>query len=135
MSEPTMEIEKREAELPAGTERTRMTETFIPSVDIYETEDTVFLLADMPGVDDESIDITLEKNVLTIRGEVEAQSPDEHEPAYSEYRVGDYERTFTLSDEVDRDRIEATMKNGVLRLRLPKAEEAKTRKILVKAED
>jgi HSP20 family molecular chaperone IbpA len=88
----------------------------------------------MPGVNENSVDITLEKNILTINGYTGIQAPDNFEPAYAEYRVGNYERTFALSDEVVREEIEATVKNGVLRLVMPKAETAKTRKITVRAE-
>jgi HSP20 family molecular chaperone IbpA len=88
----------------------------------------------MPGVDESSVDITLEKNVLTIEGRVEWERPEGYELAYAEYGVGDYHRTFALSNEVDQSRIEATVRNGVLRLVLPKSEVAKTRKIAVRAE-
>jgi HSP20 family molecular chaperone IbpA len=88
----------------------------------------------MPGVDEKSTDITLEKNVLTIYGRVEADVPENHRLCCSEYGVGDYQRVFTLSDEVDGEKIQAVVKNGVLRLVMPKAEAAKTRKIPVKAE-
>jgi HSP20 family molecular chaperone IbpA len=134
MTETTMEIEKQEADIPTGVERTRNVRTFVPQVDIYEIDDTVVLLADMPGVDESAIDITLEKNVLTIRGEVDLPEFDEYELTYEEYNVGDFERTFTLSDEVDRDGIEAKVKHGVLRVTLPLAEYAKKRKIPVLTE-
>ena len=133
MSEQTLELEKQEVETSGEVETTRNGRTFIPRVDIYETENSVVLLADMPGVDENSVDITLEKNILTINGFAGPQAPDNFEPAYAEYRIGNYERTFALSDEVDREQIEATVKNGVLRLVMPKAEAAKTRKISVKA--
>ena len=134
MTEQTLELEKQEVENLGEVETVRNTRTFIPRVDIYETEDTVVLLADMPGVDENSVDITLEKNILTINGFANRQAPEGFEPAYAEYKFGNYERTFALSDEVDREQIEATVKNGVLRLVMPKAEAAKTRKITVKAE-
>lgn len=134
MTEQTMELEKQEAETTAEIEDTRNARTFVPRVDIYEKEDGIVLLADMPGVNEESVDITLEKNILTIVGYAERQAPENFEPAYSEYRFGNFKRTFALSDEVDRDQIQATVKNGVLRLVMPKAEAAKTRKITVKAE-
>jgi HSP20 family molecular chaperone IbpA len=134
MTENTLEIEKQETETPAEVETTRNVRTFVPRVDIYETENAVVLLADMPGVNENSVDITLEKNILTIKGYAEPQAPEDFEPAYSEYRFGNYERTFALSDEVDREQIEATVKNGVLRLTMPKAETARTRKITVKAQ-
>lgn len=125
------ETEKQEV-AESGAERTRERVAFVPRVDIYETNDSIFLVADMPGVDEESVDITLEKNVLTIDGYVEAEAPEEYRLAYAEYRVGDYQRRFTLSDQIDRDGIEATMKDGVLHLHLPKAE-PRTKKIAVKS--
>jgi len=127
------EMEKQELETTGEAEPTRARKIFVPRVDIYETGDEVVVLADMPGVDDKSVDITLEKNVLTINGYVEMPQPDNFDLTYAEYSIGDYRRSFTLSDEVDRDNIEATVKDGVLRLRLPKAGPARARKIAVKA--
>lgn len=129
MSEMTMELEKKEVETPTGVERTRARRTFVPRVDIYEIEDQVVMLIDMPGVGEDSIDITLEKNLLTIRGYGEEVTQTGYERLYREYIVGDYERTFSLSDEVNRDDIQALLSNGVLRIVLTKAEEAKARKI------
>lgn len=131
MTETT--IQKQEAHDLEGAERTRTRRVYIPRVDIFETGDAVVLLADMPGVSEEDVDITLEKNVLSITGYVRASEREGYSLAYSEYSEGDYERTFALSDEVDRNRIEATMKDGVLKLVLPKAEEVKTRKIAVRS--
>ncbi len=131
MTETT--IQKQEAHEMEQPERTRTRRVYMPRVDIFETGDAVVLLADMPGVREADVDITLEKNVLTIVGYVESGEAEGYSLAYSEYGEGDYERTFALSDEVDRNRIEAVMKNGVLRLTLPKAEEVKTRKIAVKS--
>ena len=128
----TLEAEKQEVESVDGAERTRARRAYVPRVDIYETDDTIVLLTDMPGVDENSIDITLEKNVLTINGYVEGDDPDNYSLSYAEYESGDYERSFNLSNEIDRENIEATVKNGVLRLLLPKAAPAKTRKITVK---
>lgn len=88
----------------------------------------------MPGVDEKSVDINLEKNVLSIYGRVDEGPLETYRPALVEYGIGDYERVFTLSDEIDRDRIQATVKNGVLRVVLPKAKAARSRKIAVKAE-
>jgi len=127
------EIQKREASSPVETERTKSMKVFIPRVDIHETKDAIILLADMPGVDEKSVDITLEKNVLTLSGRVQPASYEGYRAAYAEYDSGDYERAFTLSDEIDRDKIEASVKNGVLKLTLPKAEPVKLRKISVKS--
>ena len=129
----TLEAEKQEVATVEGTERTRTSRVYVPRVDIYETNEAIIMLTDMPGVDENSVDISLEKNVLSINGYVESKQPDNYALAYAEYEVGDYERRFTLSDEIDRDNIEATVKNGVLRLYLPKAGPAKTRNITVKA--
>jgi len=125
---------KQEAQPATGAERISPRRVFLPRCDIYETENEIVIVADMPGVDEKSIDITLEKNVLTMVGRVEPEEPSKHCLAYAEYETGDYERVFTLSDEVDRDGISASTKNGVLRLVLPKAGPAKSRKIAVKTE-
>ena len=102
-------------------------------MDIYETKDALFLIADMPGVDENTVDVELEKNILTISGRVENGKVKDYSLVFSEYEVGDYERTFTLSDEIDRDKIKASVKQGVLRLELPKAEKVKPKKIAIQA--
>ena len=114
-------------------ERIRNVKTFVPRVDIYETKDALFLIADMPGIDEQTVDVELEKNILTISGRVENGKVKDYRLVFSEYEVGDYERTFTLSDEIDRDKIKANVKHGVLRLELPKAEEVKPKKIKINA--
>ncbi len=134
MIDQTLELEKQEVETTSEIEKPRLRRRYTPRVDIYEVDNSVFMTADMPGVADEGVEITIEKNLLTIRGDVETSLPEGYELNYREYRVGDYERSFSLSDEIDRDQIEATMKNGVLRLTLPKNEEAKARKIEVRTE-
>jgi len=137
MAEETQEVTLQEAEKrevdETGAERTRDRPAFVPRADIYETDDAIFIVADMPGVDESSLDITLENNVLTINGYVEPVPPQGYSLVYSEYREGDYVRSFRLSDEIDRSGIDATLKDGVLRLHLPKVKEARMRKIAVKA--
>lgn len=133
MSSETKNLTKQEVQHPVETERTRIRKVYAPRVDIYETKDTIVLIADMPGVDEKSVDITLEKNVLTIDGEVEQDSYKGYTMSYAEYEMGDYQRAFTISDEVDRDKIDATVKNGVLKVTLHKAEKAKVKKIAIKA--
>lgn len=128
----TQEVEKQEI-TSNGAERTRARKAYVPQADIFETSDAIVVVADMPGVDENSVDITLEKNVLSINGFVEWTQPENYSLAYAEYEVGDYFRRFTLSDEVDQENIQATVKNGVLRLHLPKAGPALARKISVKA--
>jgi HSP20 family molecular chaperone IbpA len=125
------DTEKREIDL-AGAERTRDRLAFVPRADILETNEGITIVADMPGVDETSVDITLEKNVLTIRGIVDPVDPEGLSLAYSEYRVGDYERAFSLSDQIDQDGIDALVKDGVLRLYLPKITEARRRTIAIR---
>lgn len=127
------EKDLHKTENKAATERIRNVKTFVPRVDIYETKDALLLIADMPGVDEKSVDVELEKNILTITGYVNTDGIKDKSMVYSEYEIGDYERSFTLSDEIDREKILATVKNGVLRLELPKAEKIKPKKIEIKA--
>jgi len=86
----------------------------------------------MPGVGPDGVDITLERQVLTIRGRSSANERTGHQRIYNEYADGDYERVFRLSEAIDRDKIEATLRDGVLHLVLPKAEPARARKIALK---
>jgi len=131
MTDTLKEVQKKEAELEKGVERTRETRVFTPAVDIIEEDNDIVILADMPGVDQNSVDITLEEDLLTIYGKIEPEIPANHKLVISEYGIGDYQRTFTLSNEIDKEHIKATVSDGVLRLVLPKAEKAKTRKIPV----
>lgn len=134
MSADRLEVRKKESGDAKDVERTRSRKCFVPAVDIYERENEMLLIADMPGVDETSVDITLENNVLTIQGAVEPPFRGDYQQVYAEYETGDFQRAFTLTDEIDREKIEATVKNGVLRVVLPKAASAVARKIEVKAE-
>ncbi|MCX7816310.1 MAG: Hsp20/alpha crystallin family protein [Syntrophales bacterium] len=128
-------VKEQEFRTPEEGARTRNKRVFIPRVDIYESKDSIVLLADMPGVDVDDVDVTLEKNTLTIRGSVKPMSFEGLDLVYSEYDAGDYQRSFSVPEDVDRERIEATVKNGVLRLVLPKSEAAKAKKIAIKVEN
>lgn len=125
--------QKQEVQETQKAERMHERCAYMPRADIYETDDAIHLIANMAGVDQDSVDITLEKNVLTIRGQASAQTPEGMELAYSEYAVGDYERSFVLSDEIEREGIDAKMQDGVLDLTLPKSKSARSRRIPVKA--
>src|SRR5215469_6280439 len=105
---------------------------FLPPADIYETNDAIVVMAEMPGVGPDGVDITLERRVLTIRGRSAANEHTGYQRVYNEYADGDYERVFTLSEAIDRDKIEATLRDGVLHLVLPKAEPARERRIELK---
>jgi len=106
---------------------------FIPDVDIQEAENEFRLIADMPGVDESSVEVDVENNVLTIHGSFVPQPPEGYSLSWQEYRSGDYERSFTLSNTIDREKIQARVRDGVLRLSLPKAEQAQPRRIEVKS--
>ena len=129
----SMDIQNQEAVPVEETERTHSRRCFVPRSDIFETEDEIIVLADIPGASDKSIDITLEKNVVSISAYIDPTPAGGYELAYAEYEEGDYQRGFRLPDEIDRDKIEATVKDGVLRLRLPKSVAAKGRRITVAA--
>jgi len=116
-----------------GTTREEMDRSpeFAPAVDIYDHEDEIVLVADMPGVPADSVDIDLDRGELKIRGRVQSP-PVTGQVAFQEYQVGDFVRTFTLTDDIDPNGIVAEMSNGVLKLHLRKPVERKPRKIPVK---
>jgi HSP20 family protein len=109
-------------------EPTRTGVSFSPSVDIFETEDALTLLADLPGVKKESLDIDLEDRKLTITGLVDTVD-SRLRAVYSEYGIGGFTRSFELGDTINRKGISASLKDGVLTLVLPKADRLKPRKI------
>lgn len=130
MATGTQELQKTETKPVETLERSGR--IYSPRADIHETAEAIAVVADLPGVDENSVEITLEKDVLTIKGKKEAAPPEGFKLSYGEGAAGGYERSFVLSERVDRDNIEANVENGVLRLTLPKASEAVPRKIEVK---
>lgn len=130
--EKSLEIPKQEVVEADEMERTRDRRCYIPRTDIYETKDEIVLIADVPGADEKALDINLEKGILTINAYVDDMVPEGFKRIYTEYESGDYKRSFKLSDEIDQSKIKATVKNGKLRLEMPKAEPAKAKKIQVK---
>ena len=104
-----------------------------PLIDIHEGPDGLILEADLPGATDDHVSIQLEDNVLSLHARVPSPAPGGARPLLEEYHVADFYRSFILSDEVDRSKITAELKNGVLRLMLPKAESARPRQIVVSA--
>ena len=129
--EKSLDIPKQEVIETEEMERTRDRRCYLPKTDIYESKDEIVLIADVPGVSEESLDITLEKNILTINAYVDESAPEGFKRIYSEYESGDYRRSFKLSDEIDQTKIKAVVSNGELRLVLPKAEPEKAKKIQV----
>lgn len=115
-----------------GLENTRQRALYRPLADIYETEGGVFVVVELPGVAAESVEVTLEKRVLTIRGRLPETPRSGYRQVHAEYGEGDFERAFTLSEDVDQDRMSADYRLGVLTLELPKAAPAKPKKIQVR---
>ena len=110
--------------------------TFGPVVDIYETKSEVVLLAEVPGASREDISVQVDKGVLTVQADSKFAVPGEgYAATFVAFEPGQFFRAFALSDEIDREKIDATVANGVLTVRLPKAEAAKTRKIQIKSAD
>lgn len=114
-------------------EQTRPGRYYVPDVNICESDDSLKLWADMPGVKENDVEITLKAGVLTIVGKVSTDMYGGLKPMYTEYNVGNYYREFTLNEHIDDSKIKATLRNGVLELELPKKEQAKPKRIEVRA--
>ncbi len=130
MAEKTVAMRPREP-VPTQKEGTHSRERYVaPPVDIYETQAGLVVMADLPGVSKENLDVRVENGLLTIRGRTHSAAPAE--AIYREFELANFFRQFELSDKVDQDKITAELKHGVLTLNLPKAEAAKPRQIEVK---
>jgi len=114
-------------------EKPRSRVVHVPRVDVAESKDAFLVVADLPGVSQENVDVTVEKNVLTISARAEARRPEGYEHRFGAEAPLEWQRSFTLGDAIDREAIAATMKNGILRLTLPKASRVLPRKISVQA--
>jgi HSP20 family protein len=132
MAQEVGTVGQRTPSTTEGAQRMPSRPVFLPPADICETNDSIVVMAEMPGVGLDGVDITLERRVLTIRGRSTANEHTGYQRVYNEYAKGDYERVLTLSNAIDRDRIEARLQDGVLHLVLPKAEPARARKIELK---
>jgi HSP20 family molecular chaperone IbpA len=106
---------------------------YAPQVDIHDGPEGLTLEADLPGATEGNLLIQLEDNVLSLHARIDSPAPESARLIHQEYPVGDYQRSFILSDEVDRERITAELKNGVLRISLPKADRARARRIEIKS--
>ena len=125
------EMEKRQETSPVSREETRATErVMVPAVDIFESEEQLTLVADMPGVDKKGLDINLEKGVLTINGNIELEVRGK--PLLREFSTANYYRQFKLSEHIDAAKSTADLKDGVLTLSIPKAESAKPKRIEIR---
>ena len=123
---------QQKREVDKGQEATTPMRAFMPNADIFETEDVLTLVLEMPGVDRDNIDISVENGVLTVEGKINLGKYEGLQPVYGEYNVGPYRRSFRISSRIDQDKINAEMRDGVITLVLPKAEEAKPRRIEVR---
>ena len=134
-SEARTEIQKAErAGLPAVPEQTRTGPVYSPAVDIFENDNSITVLADMPGVKAQDLKIDLRESVLTLTGRVTPVESANEVDVLCEYHTGTYFRQFTLSETIEQAKIDAKLTDGVLRLELPKVERARPRQIAVRTD-
>jgi HSP20 family protein len=122
---------QQKRELEKKTEGTAPGRIFLPTTDIFETPEALTVVLEMPGVDRNSIEASVENDVVTIQGRIDFAKYEGMQPVYTEYNVGHYARSFEISNKIDQSKISALMKDGVVTIVLPKAEQAKPRKIQV----
>jgi HSP20 family molecular chaperone IbpA len=122
---------QQKRELQSKEESTVPVRIFVPVTDIYETEEGLTVTMEMPGVDKANVEIDVKDGVLTVQGRLDFAKYEELKPVYTEYNIGNYRRSFSISNKINQERISAEMNDGVLRLSLPKAEEARPRRIAV----
>ena len=126
----SLEVQEKK-ELAEKEEKTTPARYYIPDTDIYETDDALTVVLEMPGVDKDNVEIGLEEDVLTIEGRIDFAKYESMQPVYTEYNVGHYTRKFSVGSKIDQDKISAEIEDGVLTLHLPKAEESKPRRIKI----
>ncbi len=122
---------QQKRELDKKEESTIPLRVFLPTADIYETQDALKVILEMPGVEKGNVDVHVEDGVLNVEGRLDLTKYQGLQPLYTEYNIGHYARSFRLSNKINRDKIGAELKEGVLSLTLPKVEEAKPRTIKV----
>jgi HSP20 family protein len=130
MSPQELQVQKKR-ELEGKEESTIPARTFVPTADIYEGRDSLKVILEMPGVEKGNVDVRVEDGVLSVEGRLDLAKYRGLQPLYTEYNIGNYARSFRLSNAIDQDKIGAELKDGVLSLTLPKAEKAKPRTIQV----
>ena len=123
---------QQKKELSSKEESTVPARYFVPETDIYETEQALTLMMEMPGVEKKDVGVILESGVLHVEGRIDFKKYEDLEPVYSEYNVGHYARRFNLSDQIDQDGISAELADGVLKLTLNKSQSALPRRITIK---
>jgi len=120
---------REKQELATKEEKTTPGRYYVPAADIFETDEALTVILEMPGVQKNSVNIDLENEVLRVDGQIDFSNYKDMEPVYTEYNVGHYTRSFTLSNKIDQSKISAQLDGGVLTLTLPKAKEALPRRI------
>jgi HSP20 family protein len=128
----TQELQvQQKREMEKKEETTIPARIFLPTADIYETQDALFVILEMPGVEKNNVDIRVEDSVLHVDGRLDFSKYQNLQPLYTEYNIGHYSRSFRLSSKIDQNNIRAELRDGVLSLTLAKIEEAKPRAIQV----
>lgn len=123
---------QRKREVEKQQESTTPARTFVPVTDIFETDQALTVVMEMPGVDSKSVEANVENDVLTINGRIDFSKYEGLQPLYTEYNIGNYSRSFALSSKIEQDGIKAELKDGVMTLLLPKSAKAKPRRIAVR---
>lgn len=122
---------QQKRELEKKQESTIPARVFLPTADIYEDEDALSVVLEMPGVDKGNVEVSVEDGLLKVGGRLDFSKYQDLQPLYTEYNIGNYSRSFSLPDKIDQNKIAAEMKDGVLSLKLPKAKQAKPRTIQI----
>jgi HSP20 family molecular chaperone IbpA len=130
MTGQDLEVQQKR-EVQSKEEATVPSRVFLPTTDIFETDQALTVVMEMPGVNKDKVEINLEDGVLTIEGKIDFSKYQDLQPVYTEYNIGNYRRSFTLPETIDQEKIKAEMSDGVLMLSLAKAEKAKPRKIAI----
>jgi HSP20 family protein len=130
MSPQELQVQEKR-ELAKKEESTVPARIFLPTADIFETSEALTIVVEMPGVDRNKVDVNVENGVLNIQGQIDFSNYEGLQPVYTEYNIGHYRRSLSLSNQIDEYKISAQMNDGVLTLVLPKAEEARPRRIAV----
>ena len=129
---PQQELQvQQKREVEKKQESTIPSRAFLPITDIFETDQALTVILEMPGVDKENVDVSVENDILTIEGRIDYSKYEGLQPVYTEYNIGHYVRTFRISSKIEQGEISAELKDGVMTLVLPKAEKAKPRTIKV----
>jgi HSP20 family protein len=123
---------QQKRELETNGEATIPARTFLPTADIFEAENALHVILEMPGVEKDNINVSVREGVLSIDGRLDFSKYKDLQPLYTEYNIGNYSRSFRLSSAIDQTKIVAELRDGVLSLTLPKVEEAKPRAIQIK---